>query len=152
MHVHTYSQISEDLAKMYFSVLNESNHDYIFLSYSYNQIVPWCHLIPNLDNIKVFHSCAGLEGLKFWRSLIWDSSRNKYGFKAKMVQEHPVNYPKRDEYDKVVEKVRKCRQDIYNRWYQQFNKVQKDIIQVVNTLQNIKLHMNNSYSDEIQQI
>ena len=88
----------------------------------------------------MFHSCAELQGLKFWTSLVWDNSRGKYGFNSKKVREHIVNYPRNTGYNKVAELVRECRVDIYNRWYRQFNKIQKEIIQVTNELQS---HQNN---------
>ena len=122
---------------------NTGNHDnFVMLSYIYNQIVAWCHLVPNLDHIKVWHSCADREGFKFWKSLKWDKIRGIYGFQSLLVRKAPVNigvgmFPDADKnlLKTIEQNIRQCRYTIYDRWYRHFNKIQKYILQVVNELQ-----------------
>ena len=116
---------------------NDDN-EFVMLSYIYNQIVGWCHLVPNLDYVKIWHSTADIDELKFMGAIRWNQTLYRYQLDESLIKNHNVNYRKYNRlinhFEKTERKIRKCRLEIYKRWFQHFDEIQEDINEIIDIL------------------
>lgn len=117
---------------------NKHNEEFIMLSYIYNQIIGWCYLVPDLDYVKIWHSTADINELKFMSSIRWKNESHRFEFDEKLVKQHAVNYRIHERLknhdEKIERQIKKCRLEVYKRWFKHFDEIQDDIIEIVDIL------------------